>query len=337
MYAIDAHRLSPFIDNFRLTVRLFLSKLLTPMNPVSSTTKAIIFGAIASILWSTVFVVGRYLCDVMGMHPTLVAFLRFSNAGIVAIIYILLKGEAKSLKVLIEQPLMISLLGLTGIFGMGSAVFLALKLSTAVDVSIIMNSNSIFIAPLAIMIGESITPTKIFGIIIGLFGCLLVINGSLTGFGLVRGEHLTGNLVAVISALCWAIYTIMGKKIVRKHGGLVITSLNMIVGSIPLFILTAGLGQLRLPSLKEFLIIEYLAIFPTAIGFVFWYKALENINASQLGPLQYLVPVGTAIISVFTLDEKIKLASIVGMLLVFVGIYFSTIRRERKSKIEQQI
>jgi len=297
------------------------------MNSISNTTKAIFFGATASILWSTVFVAGRYLCDVMGMHPTLVAFLRFFNAGIIAILYILITGKAKSLKALIDQPIMISILGFIGIFGMGSAVFLALKLSTAVDVSIIMNSNPIFIVPLAILIGESITPLKFVGTIIGLFGCLLVINGSLTEFGIINSEHLIGNLVALVSALCWAIYTIMGKKIVRKHGGLTITSLNMIIGSVPLFILCISLGQLSIPSLKEFLIIEYLAIFPTAIGFIFWYKALENIDANQLGPLQYLVPVGTAIISIFTLDEEIKLASIIGMLLIFFGIYLSTIRR----------
>jgi len=297
------------------------------MNHFSSNSKAIILGVIASILWSTVFVAGRYLCDVMGMHPTLVAFLRFSVAGLVSIIYIILKGQTRTLKVIVERPLLISFLALTGIFGMGSAVFMALKYSTAVDVSIIMNSNVIFITPLAILVGESLSLIKIGGIIIGLLGCVLVINGNLTGFDLARGEHLTGNLIAIISALCWAIYTVMGKNLVRERGGLVITTLNMVIGSIPLFFLTAGLGQLAIPPLKGFLIIAYLAIFPTAIGFVFWYKALEKINASQLGPLQYLVPIGTAIISIFILDEPIKLASIIGMLLVFLGIYLSTIKR----------
>ncbi len=300
------------------------------MNSISNTTKAIFFGATASILWSTVFVAGRYLCDVINIHPTLVAFLRFFNAGIFSIIYILVTGKTKNLKAIIEQPITISLLGFIGIFGMGSAVFLALKLSTAVDVSIIMNSNPIFIVPLAILIGESITPLKFIGVIIGLFGCLLVINGSLTEFGIVKSEYLIGNLVAVVSALCWAVYTIVGKKIVRKYGGLTITTLNMLVGSIPLFILCIGLGQLTFPPLKGFLIIEYLAIFPTAIGFILWYKALEYIDANQLGPLQYLVPVGTAIISTFTLNEKIKIVSIVGMMLIFLGIYLSTIRRNGK-------
>ena len=296
------------------------------MNHFSSNSKAIILGAIASILWSTVFVAGRYLCDVMGMAPSLVAFLRFSNAGLVSILYIILRGETKSLKVLVERPVIISLLAFTGIFVMGTAVFLALKYSTAVDVSIIMNSNAVFITPLAIFVGESLTFIKVSGVIIGLLGCALVINGNLTGFQLVKGEHLSGNLIAVVSALCWAIYTVMGKKVVRDRGGLVVTSLNMVIGSIPLFILAAGLGQLALPPLKGFLIIAYLAVFPTAIGFILWYKALEIIDASQLGPLQYLVPVGTAIISTFILDEPIKPASIVGMLLVFLGIYLSTVK-----------
>jgi drug/metabolite transporter (DMT)-like permease len=44
-----------------------------------------------------------------------------------------------------------------------------------------------------------------------------------------------------------------------------------------------------------------------------------------LGPLQYIVPIGTAVIAFFVLDETIGLASMMGMILVFAGIYLSTI------------
>jgi drug/metabolite transporter (DMT)-like permease len=297
------------------------------MFQISRNTQALIFGSIASILWSSVFVAGRYLCDNMGMHPILVAFFRFSIAGIVSILYIVLKGEIKTLKLLLEKPLNIIFLALTGIFGMGSSVFLALKYSTAIDVSIIMNSNAIFVTPLAFLVGEKITFRKVIGIAIGVLGCALVINGDLTSVGLIRKEYLKGNFLAILAALFWAIYTVSGKGLVRKHGGLVVTSLNMIVGSIPSFFIVVGLGELVFPSSKAFLILIYLAIFPTAIGFIFWYKALEQIDASQLAPLQYLVPVGTAIISIFALGESLKLASVIGMLLVFLGIYLSTMSK----------
>lgn len=282
-------------------------------------------GSIASLLWSTVFVFGRYLCDVVSIHPILVAFLRFSFAGIILIIYIVFKGEARSLSLLVEKPITISLLAITGISSMGSAVFLALDHSTSVDVSIIMNSNAIFITPLAVLVGERLTLRKIAGVIIGLLGCALVINGKLTGFQLIQREYLIGNLIALAAAICWAVYTVMGKQLVRERGGLVVTSLNMIVGSVPLFLIVTGLGELTFPPLKSLLIIVYMSIFPTALGFVLWYKALENLDASRLGPLQYLVPIGTAIIAFFVLRESIKPASAVGMILVFLGIYLSTI------------
>ena len=287
--------------------------------------RAILLGSIASLLWSTVFVFGRYLCDVLSIHPILIAFLRFSSAGIILIFYIVFKGEARSLSLLVEKPITISLLAITGIIGMGSAVFLALDRSTSVDVSIIMNCNAIFITPLAVLVGERLTLRKIAGVIIGLLGCALVINGKVTGFQLIQKEHLIGNLIALAAAICWAVYTVMGKQLVRERGGLVVTSLNMIVGSVPLFFLVTGLGELTFPPLKALLIVVYLAIFPTALGFVLWYKALENLDASRLGPLQYLVPIGTAVIALFVLDESIRLASVVGMTLVFLGIYLSTI------------
>jgi len=65
---------------------------------------------------------------------------------------------------------------------------------------------------------------------------------------------------------------------------------------------------------------------------VLWYKALEDLDASRLGPLQYLVPIGTAIISLFLLDEGIKLATIAGMILVFLGIYLSTMSAQNPKK-----
>lgn len=283
-----------------------------------------LLGAIASLLWSTVFVFGRYLCDVLGIHPILLAFLRFFCAGVILILYMVVKGQARDLRLLVERPLIIIVLAITGISIMGSAVFLALSRGTSVDVSIIMNSNTIFIIPLAALVGERLTIRRCIGVITGILGCALVINGSLTGFQLGNREYLAGNLIALVAAVCWAAYTIIGKKLVREHGGLVVTSLNMMIGSVPLFFLVAGLGELTIPPLKASLFILYLAIFPTALGFVLWYKALEKLDAGQLGPLQYLVPIGTAIIAVFFLDESIRLVSIMGMLLIFLGIYLST-------------
>ncbi len=288
--------------------------------------RAILLGAIASLLWSTVFVFGRYLCNVLGIHPILVAFLRFSCAGAISVLYIVFRGGARSLSLLVEKPVSISLLAFTGISAMGGSVFLALSHSTSVDVSIIMNSNPIFIIPLAVLVGERLKLRNIVGVIAGLLGCALVINGSFTGFRfLIQREHFIGNLIALVAAICWAIYTVMGKKLVRERGGLVVTTLNMVIGSIPLLLILIGLGKLAFPPLKAFLIILYLAIFPTAMGFVFWYKALETLDAGPLGPLQYIVPVGTAIIAFFFLGETIGLASMIGMILIFAGIYLSTI------------
>ena len=286
--------------------------------------RSILLGAIASLLWSTVFVSGRYLCDVLGIHPILVAFLRFFSAGILSILFVVFKGEARGLSLIVERPATIGFLAVTGIFGMGSAVFLALKHSSAVEASIIMNSNAIFITPLAVFVGEHFTLRKSAGIIVGLLGCALVIGGRLTGFHLIQREHLIGNLAALVAAICWAVYTVVGKQLVRERGGLIVTTLNMIVGSMMLFLLTVGLGELTFPPLQAFLVIAYLGAFPTALGFVLWYKALEDLDAGQLGPLQYLVPIGTAIIAFFVLGESMGPVSVVGMALVFLGIYVST-------------
>ncbi|MBD3184310.1 EamA family transporter [Candidatus Poribacteria bacterium] len=307
--------------------KFFIFTKLDPEKPNFIMKRAIILGLIASLSWSTVFVAGRYLCNILGVYPLLVAFFRFFLAGLICVFYIIIKGQARSLSLVLKRPARIGILALTGITIMGSSVFWALKYSSAIDVSIIMNSNPIFIIPLSILIGESLNLRKTTGVIVGLLGCALVINGNLTSFQLTQKEHLTGNSIALVAALSWAVYTVLGKSLVREYGGLLVTSLNMLVGSVPILIILIGLGEFAIPSLNAFLAILYLAIFPTSIGFVFWYKALEELDASRLGPMQYLVPMGTALIAFLFLNEKLKFVSIAGMFLIFLGIYLTTISR----------
>jgi len=219
-----------------------------------------------------------------------------------------------------------ALLGLTGILGMGLLLFASVRYTIAVNAGILINANPIFIVLLAVCIGERITLGKISGIAIGVLGCVLVVTSRAAQSAQPPENNILGCALAVGAALSWAVFTVAGKGMVRKYGGMVTTTLATVCGSAMLLVVMA---LRRTPIVTDPTILGWIAfvgIVPTALGFFLWYHALETVEAGRLGPLQFIAPVGTAAIGAAFLGEEIAHTAVLGMVLVFVGIYCSSIR-----------
>jgi len=68
----------------------------------------------------------------------------------------------------------------------------------------------------------------------------------------------------------------------------------------------------------------YVGIFPSLLSFFCWNKAIESGGAHIAGMFFNLIPVFANILAVFFLKEAFALFHMIGMLLIFSGIYFST-------------
>ncbi|KPJ59172.1 MAG: hypothetical protein AMS15_07195 [Planctomycetes bacterium DG_23] len=285
--------------------------------------KGISYGAVAALLWSTVFVVARFILRQGEVHPLALVFLRFFIASIFLVFLALILPKSHLKRIQRADLGRFLLLSLVGIVGMGSLGFLATKFVSAIDVTLLVNANPIFIALLASFLGEKITTRKVIGIILGFWGCFWILKGGLPQWSL--GERaLLGHILAISSGFCWALYTVMGKEMVRKYGGFYANGLAIIMGTAILFLLVLSL---RIPfnlTSQHFGLILYLGLLPTAVAFGLWYKALGQIGAVRLGPLQYLAPVASALQAYFFLGEAITIAYLIGLGLVFLGIYWAT-------------
>ncbi|MDD3806296.1 MAG: DMT family transporter [bacterium] len=130
--------------------------------------------------------------------------------------------------------------------------------------------------------------------------------------------------MALASGICWAIYTVLGRRSSIKYGGWLSGSVAIITGSILLLLLIA---MLRIPvvldkSLSFWLYALYMGIFPTGLAYILWIMALEHIEAGSLGALGYLSAVLTMIFSGYLLKERMDFGFIAGTVLVFIGVYY---------------
>jgi drug/metabolite transporter (DMT)-like permease len=290
----------------------------------------LIFGFLASLTWGTTFFFGKYGWK-CGVDPIFLAFGRYLVAAVLLGALALAMRGPEMRSTVRQHPAALFFLGLTGIFGMGALGFAALRYTTSINTSILMNANPIFTVVLAALIGERISFDKLFGVVAGLAGCLLVVTGGTTTSFTFSPVEIVGCLLAVGSAMCWSLYTIYGKGIVREHGSLVATTCAMVVGVV-LFVGYMSLARTPVSlAPRTLLVILYLGVVPTAIGFLIWYIALATEDASRLAPLQFTAPLCTAVLGWTFLGERMTCVSVAGMCLIFAGIYVASIRAKAKS------
>lgn len=186
----------------------------------------------------------------------------------------------------------------------------------------------------AIILKENITLKMAFGIILSLLG-VIVISTLGNEETTIEIQYIFGALAVVVASLVAAGYTIAGKKLLKRYSALSLTFYAFIFGSIGLlpFVSSSLFIEVANMSYVGWSSVIFLSIFPTVIGYVLWYVALEIKDASKLGVYLYFIPVLSTIISFFILDEKITLFFLLGGILVIIGLVIVNKQNKKKRLI----
>lgn len=292
------------------------------MNPLTDkkpiTTYAQLLGVM--FLWGGTFVSGRLLSQTY--HPFVIAFYRFLFASLV-LIPVMVWKSGKFPKLTWLQVLKVGLLGATGIFSYNYFFFAGLGLVEAGRASVIIAINPTITAVLAsLFLKEEMTPRKFLGVLIALFGALIVITKgnlfSIFSEGLGRGElYLFG------AVLSWVSYTIMGKVTLKKLTPLEATSLACTTGTFFLLPFAFQHGLEEFPFKANFFHwfnIAFLGIFATALGFIWYYDGIRRIGAAKAAAFINFVPLFGMTLGAVFLGEKPALSLLGGAVFVILGV-----------------
>jgi drug/metabolite transporter (DMT)-like permease len=223
-------------------------------------------------------------------------------------------------------------LGLTGIFLYNAIFFTSLKLTTATNGALIVAINPLLTAVLsAFWLRERVTATQAAGLLISLAGVAVVIaKGSLDV--ITRLSFNRGDIIMLGAPLCWALYSILGKKVLSHFTPLAATAYASVFGAallIPAAVVEHALTGGPVPhfSWLGWLAILQLALLGTVIGFVWWYQGVQAIGTARAAAFVNLVPVFGAVLAALILGEKMLGAQIGGGLLVILGVYLGSRRK----------
>ena len=155
---------------------------------------------------------------------------------------------------------------------------------------------------------------------------------SYAGLGLAYWHDLaitddTGALVAgtglvFMSAICYAVYMVIGTGLTRRIGSMRFTAYMMLMATVFVlaqFIIMRPLSALDLP-MKIYTYSVCLAVFATAAPVWMMAEALKRIGASDASMIGSVGPVLTIILGAVFLGEQISLLQLVGAALVLGGV-----------------
>ena len=278
-----------------------------------------IFSFITISIWSVAFVSNKALLSYI--TPIENMLLRFLIAYILLIIIYPKDMLPKSLK----DELSFALIGFLGIFLYFILENFALKYTQATNVGLYMGAIPILTAVVAHLFSkdEKLSKYLIVGFLVAMVGIVAIL------FEGAKFEvRLKGDILALLGALTFAIYSVALKLAPKEYHYIVVTRKSFFYGLIFMFLYYTLSNQppFHYQELKlsvVWLNILYLGLFSSGLAFILWQQGIEKIGSISASNYIYLVPLITAITGVLVLDEVVTLTMAIGGVLIIVGLYIS--------------
>ena len=216
--------------------------------------------------------------------------------------------------------------GLTGVCLYYLLENIALTFSTASNVGVIVSASPLFVALFTLLLSRGKERPRwsfLLGFVVSMAGiCLISFNGSQLSL------DPRGDLLAVLAAVVWAVYSLLTKRI-GGYGWNVIQTTRRIFGWGILFMIPAaavmdfrlGLERLSEPSYVGMFL--YLGLGACAACFVTWNFAIKTLGPIRTMVYIYLVPVTTVAASVLILREPFTWMVGAGTVLTLIGLLLS--------------
>ncbi len=289
----------------------------------------ILFLILANLFWAGNYVFGQYVVD--EMSPLQITFTRWLIA-VFLLFPIAHWIERPDWKKVWKHWKILLIMGVLGIISYNLVLYCALQYTTSMNAALVNSINpAIIVLFSSILLKERISLKNGIGLIISLLGVLLVLTkGHLQE--ILHLEYNKGDLLMIGAILIWTFYSIIGKKL-KNIPPISATAVSVLLGLLSLvpFIFFSEFNYDL--STQAIVGIMYIAIFPSVGSFIFWNSALRYINASQAGIYLNLIAVFTACLNLI-LGHPITFIQVVGGILVFIGVYLSSLKTKAKVTVK---
>lgn len=273
---------------------------------------------IATSIWGGMYVVSDAVLDVI--PPATFVLIRY----LVALPVLLIWLRARRDRGIARSDW--GAVAVTAFIGFGVSLlaqFAGTKLSTAAAGALITSATPAFIVLFAWwLLREQATGRQWLGLVLATIGVLIV---SLLGDQPATdqaADPLLGNLLLIVAAVSWALYSVRVRIHTRTYSALAVT-LAVTACGVPIVapvaaveLQTQTIGAMTLPVILGVL---YVGVGSTAIAFYLWNKAFELMEAASVSLFFFAQPVVGTLLSAIFRGQQLGASFFAGGALILIG------------------
>src|SRR5439155_23645491 len=160
----------------------------------------------------------------------------------------------------------------------------------------------------ALFLQEQVASRRWWGCTLGMLGVVLLSRVWREDVQPLRG--FVANLLFIASFFCEAAYSVLGKPALERVGTLKLLGAGLLAGtainvSIDLMTGAATFSSLGALPLKAWLLLVYLAVVCTLIGYGLWYVVIRETEVNVTGMTVFVQPLAGLAISVIWVGESL--------------------------------
>jgi len=202
-----------------------------------------------------------------------------------------------------------------------AAVMAGMNLSTAFSSSLVLMSGPLFtLIILAALGAEHLARQQIAGTLVACAGIALFLSDKFTGGRITAGY---GDLLLILAALCFSLYTVLAQPLTKRYGPLIVLSWTLVfsappilLGSLPWFV---QLDTAKLTPLV-WLGLVWALVLSSFLGWLSWGWVNAVRGVARSAPFNYLMPPIAGLSAWLTLGEHFTWLKLAGAAVTMGGV-----------------
>jgi len=214
------------------------------------------------------------------------------------------------------------LMGALGFTGFNALYYYAAYHTTAINMGLLQGAVPAFVL-IGAFLAHGVRPSllQVVGVTVTALGVAVIATQG-EPLKLFEMAFNRGDVALIVACVFYSFYTIALKDRPQMSGVAFFTfmALVSVITSIPLLVYEGMTTGLAWPTLKGWAIIVWVAIFPSCLAQLFYMSGVDKIGPGRAGVFVNLVPVFSAILAVWLIDEPFATFHAVALALVIGGI-----------------
>ncbi len=294
--------------------------------------KGLFYIAMTTVFFSSMEIALKVIAN--DFNPLQITFTRFFIGGLFLLPFALKEINRRGHGISRHDMGWFAILGFFCVVLSMTLYQMAIVSGQAAVVATLFSANPVFVAIFAFFIlHEPLTRFNVAALVFEIVGIVLIVSPWNTSLSLASVT------LALLAALVFAFYGALGTRQCALHGGVVVTCMSFLVGSVEMLALI-GLGHIpaisglltggglgifaSVPLFSGYTLatlpwVLYVCVGVTGCGYAAWFLAMETTSANTASLAFFIKPVLASILAFLLLGEAIPSNMVVGIIIIVIG------------------